>query len=387
MTTPLAIVRKKIAPLASMTYTPQPLKCKSWPTWRQCAAWIRFVVPLLALSVVGCQSVVYKASNLPPEFRAAPVNNLESLDLTQIKGKSIRRDQIYDGDMLEITVVSGDFEEEPDVWRSRVVENGFAELPLIGPVRLSGLTIIEAQRAIQEASRQRQVFLRPTVSVAIAERRVHRVTVTGGVEAPGEYELPVGESNLMAALIASGGLSAAAGREVEIRGSAPSPAPGMLTSYQEDAVPRAAAHTRVDLFDAAARGTGDYPLADGAVVHVRKQPTRYVQVIGVIGNKQIEVPPNREFRLLDAIAQAGGPRYSPWVSNRITVIRQLPNSNKTITIRLSLRKAKHDGRENILLASGDVVSVDENAATFTLGTMQGLVGVGASAVTSAAALP
>ncbi|MCH7728330.1 MAG: hypothetical protein IH991_17910 [Planctomycetes bacterium] len=89
-------------------------------------------------------------------------------------------------------------------------------------------------------------------------------------------------------------------------------------------------------------------------------------------------------RLLEAIAQAGGTRYSPWITDKVEVVRQVPGSDATITIKVSLREAKRRGEANILLAAGDIISVEENVITFTLSTLGSLVGIGTTAARGAA---
>jgi hypothetical protein len=110
-------------------------------------------------------------------------------------------------------------------------------------------------------------------------------------------------------------------------------------------------------------------------------PARTVRVIGVIGDKFIDVPAGRNLRLLDALALAGGQTYSHWISNRVDVIRRIPDKNETIRIRTTIRAAKKNNTDNILLSPNDIVSVEENLATFALSTLGGLSGMSMAART------
>ena len=51
------------------------------------------------------------------------------------------------------------------------------------------------------------------------------------------------------------------------------------------------------------------------------------------------------------------------VANKIYVIRRVPGATEAKVIRVGLNKAKFDAQENIRLAAGDVVSVEQTLAT------------------------
>jgi polysaccharide export outer membrane protein len=86
---------------------------------------------------------------------------------------------------------------------------------------------------------------------------------------------------------------------------------------------------------------------------------------------------DQELRLLDAIALAGG--CSLGVADKIHIVRQVPNRADPVLIETSIKEAKRDGAANILLAAGDVVSVEETPVTFVVGTIRDFVGFGFSA--------
>jgi protein involved in polysaccharide export with SLBB domain len=259
-----------------------------------------------------------------------------------------------------------------------------------------------AADAIREESMRRDIYRNPTVSLAFVRRVVCRVTVDGAVVKPGTYELAAGTSTLAAALAAAGGLTKEATQFVEIQNPAsnglpPGPArPGETAVHQvgnpatgEGLAPRTGdGLVRVDLSGAlrnrGANGSVNHYLRDGAVVTVVKTPQRYVTVMGQTGiNKVLPLAPERETRLLDALAEVGGPKYSMWIADKVKVIRRVPDSDDTITIVASMRGAKKNNRENLLLASGDVVSVEENPLTFTMDTVSRILGMGVTATQAA----
>ena len=102
------------------------------------------------------------------------------------------------GDRLTIVVfdekqLSGDF---------FVDGGGGVLLPVVGSVRISGLTLAEAQELIQKQFAD-GVLVRPSVSVRIKEYRP--IFVTGVVKRPGSYRFILGEL-VKAAIAAAGGV-------------------------------------------------------------------------------------------------------------------------------------------------------------------------------------
>ena len=66
------------------------------------------------------------------------------------------------------------------------------------------------------------------------------------------------------------------------------------------------------------------------------------------------------------------------IADKVHVIRMLPGQSDPSMIIASVRQAKN-GSENIRLAAGDVVSVEETPTTFVVGTIREFVGFGFSA--------
>jgi polysaccharide export outer membrane protein len=312
-------------------------------------------------------------------------------------GAVIQNEVIFPGDTLQIGIVTGGAEDHAEPWELRVDENGKVDVPLVGLVPIGGLNLLEAENMIGAAGMQRRVFRKPTVRVTVSQRRVNRVTVTGAVNKPDTYELPDASSHLAAALLAAGGLSEHADHMVEIHQPA-APGLGVLepakmkrptvaqSAWLGGNAPASAKPNTVmvDLVDAVETARGAHYLHDGSIVTVRRRPDRIVHLIGLTGNRAINLPPNRNVRVLDALAQAGGPQYSYWIADNVKVIRAVPRGDETVSIKVSIRGAKRNGNENILLKSGDIVSVEENVITFTLGTLGQLIGIGTTAATGAA---
>jgi polysaccharide export outer membrane protein len=108
---------------------------------------------------------------------------------------------------------------------------------------------------------------------------------------------------------------------------------------------------------------------------VREQDPRMIQVIGLVRKpEQFEIKPDKELRLLDAIALANGRTME--IADKVHIIRQLDGMKEPAVIAASVRAAKGGGPDNLLLAAGDIVSVEETPLTFTYGTINHVIRFG-----------
>lgn len=353
---------------------------------------------LLVVFASGCQQGMYNATSLPQELAVRPLVDTSLLDLARLSSNSSSSQRINPGDQLSVTVVTGAEDEAPSAWPVRIADDGTARIPLVGVVHLAGQDLQTAQAVISNASIERGVYHQPTVSLTVDERRSNRITVMGAVEEPGEYELSSPNSDLLTAIGMAGGLTEFADTIVEIsqppvtyrRPQKPSPTKdgketdeqiaqvgyqSPLASQPELMVGKAE-RGQVDLVRATASPPpSGFPLRDGSVVIVRKRPSRFVHVMGLVNRpNQFELPSNQNIRVLDAIAMAGGRTYT--LADRVFVVRPIPYSTKPALIEVSVKDAKESNSANILLADGDVVSVEETPLTLMLGVLNQFVRFG-----------
>ena len=109
-------------------------------------------------------------------------------------------------DLLEISV----FEDEKLNKTVRVSSQGNINFPLLGVVRVKGLTAGELEREIRDLLAEKY-FQDPNVSVFIKEYRNQRISIIGAVEKPGVYEVS-GQKTVLDLLAISGGLKEDAGQ-------------------------------------------------------------------------------------------------------------------------------------------------------------------------------
>lgn len=343
--------------------------------------------------LAGCSHVDYQAHRLPLDMQATVGARQTPLDLSQLARRAYQSDRIYHGDTLELTIASGLEQQPPRPMPVRVDEDGTVKLPLVGSVPLAGLTLTEAEQVIRQTSVTRQIYREPHVSLALQQRQTVAVRVVGAVQKPGVYEVPAIGGDLLAALVAAGGLAEEAGQMVDIRHPSPaspgaSGAGNVTSAFVEPASDGQAVqpasysagsprYVRVNLHQLGPRSDADLHVEDGSVVMVHTRPTQRVHVMGLVRKPDAyEIPEDGRLRVLDAIALAGGTTLS--MANKVHVIRQLPQREKPVVIGLSLSQAKYDGRSNLLLQAGDVVSVEETPTTFVVDTVRSFIRFGFS---------
>lgn len=109
-------------------------------------------------------------------------------------------------DLIEISV----FEEERLNKTVRVSSQGNITLPLLGVLRVKGLTANELEKEIRELLAEK--YLQdPNVTVFIKEYRSQRISVIGAVEKPGIFDI-TGQKAILDMLAMAGGLKDEAGQ-------------------------------------------------------------------------------------------------------------------------------------------------------------------------------
>jgi polysaccharide biosynthesis/export protein len=149
-------------------------------------------------------------STTEPSIVAAPPAN-EHSDQTVTGLATPSGLVIGSGDDLEVTVYGA-----PDLsGHMRVSANGNISIPLIGYVRLAGLSSSEAEGKIEAQLRDKNVVNDPQVTVYVKEYGSSGISVAGEVAKPGSYS-PLGPHRLFDVLQAAGGPTDKAANKVII---------------------------------------------------------------------------------------------------------------------------------------------------------------------------
>jgi polysaccharide biosynthesis/export protein len=139
-------------------------------------AFLRAIVaPFLALLLVSAPA----HAQAPAEYRLSP------------------------GDVVRITVY-----QSPDLsLETRIGEAGTISYPLLGSVRLGGLGVTQAEKAIADGLRSGNFLRQPQVSLLVVQVRGSQVSVLGQVGRPGRYPVETADMRLSDLLATAGGIA------------------------------------------------------------------------------------------------------------------------------------------------------------------------------------
>ena len=117
-------------------------------------------------------------------------------------------------DLLRIDI----YQEDDLRTMSRVDAKGNVNLPLVSEVNVVGLTITEAQKAVENAYRDGRYLRNPQVTINVEAYASREVSIQGQVRSPGRYPLPIETSMTVLELVtrAGGFTDTAKGTEVRI---------------------------------------------------------------------------------------------------------------------------------------------------------------------------
>ena len=189
------------------------------------------------------------------------------------------------GDVIRVQVF-----QNPDLTvEARVSESGVISYPLLGALRIGGLSPTAVERLISERLKSGNFLQNPQVTVNIVQFRSQQVSVLGNVNKPGRYPLETTGMRLSEVLSLAGGVAPTGADEVVLitrRGG---------TSQRVE----------VDLVDLFASGdvSKDPGLLAGDVLYVNRAPNFYIY--GQV-NRPGMYTLERGMTLAQAIAKGGG---------------------------------------------------------------------------------
>jgi polysaccharide export outer membrane protein len=248
------------------------------------------------------------------------------------------------GDDLEIAVYGA-----PDLsGHMRVSANGNISIPLIGYVRIAGLSNSEAEAAIEAQLREKRVVNDPQVSVYVKEYGSSGISVAGEVAKPGFYSA-VGPHRLLDVLEAAGGPTDKAANKVILshRGQKD------VTTLSLSKNPAEMAASNIDL------QPGDTVIVPRAgIVYVLGEVTRPG---GYVLNSTGGIT------VLQVVAVAGGPTHVA-SAGKTRLLRKTENGfqEQRIDLKKLLRGQVHDvsvGDEDILYIPSSAIKTALNASS------------------------
>lgn len=301
----------------------------------------------LGMLVAGCASTGPSKENLLA--RASVSKSSEQVGSVALNSKIISATAQEDGAAGDYVIGAGDLlvisaldVSEMEKVKVRVGAEGFMRLPLLGTVKVKGLTAHQLEGELADLLGQKYLY-DPQVSVFIEEYRSQRIAVLGEVNKPGVYE--VTERRTLTDMLAlAGGLSKDADQVVYIL--------------------RKSAGTATD-----PSASGDLIKVDLEQLLTRLDPSMNVKVSS---GDMVSVPKSGEFLLGGAVKKPGpyplkgkltvdqavyfgeALREDADLTN-IEVLRV--NESKNEIFNINLEQLKREGKPALAIQKNDVVFV------------------------------
>jgi polysaccharide biosynthesis/export protein len=242
-------------------------------------------------------------------------------------------------DLVEVRV----FETQELNGSLRVSEDGDVTLPLVGNVKIAGLTEGEAAQRIKGVLEEK-VLQRASVSVQVQEYRSKPISVIGAVRQPGNLAF-AGRWTLLEALTAAGGLSDAHGSVIHVLRRAENGLTDQVSIRADELLVRA--DPRVNI-----------PIFPGDLINVPGEIEVTVFCLGEVEKPgPVAFKSSQRISLLTAIAQAGG--LTDRASRKIGIKRTDANG-KTTEIAVDYKQILAGKASDIELQPGDVIVIKES---------------------------
>jgi polysaccharide biosynthesis/export protein len=303
---------------------------------RNCYIIMAFVIYFISC-LPGCSHKQQTTSAIVKQYAATPAKNDEITRLNDqmfaaAKMNTDPSDYLLGaGDLLQITV----FESKELNTTVRVSSRGHVTLPLLGQIKVKGLTAREAEIEIEKAY-QSKYIKDPHVSVFVKEHMSKRVTLVGQFKQPGTYEYP-SQQTLLDVMALAGGLTDKAGNMVQVR--------------RHDVRPGEPNVLVIDLDRLIKSGQTDLNVSINGGDIIFAPEAGHFFVDGAVRNAG-SYPIREKLRLREALVTAGGIR--PWgLKDSVVLIRDVDGKGrKGIEIDLN-----DPDNQQIEIKDGDIIVV------------------------------
>jgi len=245
-------------------------------------------------------------------------------------------------DILDITVYE---EDDLSLKGVRISADGFISFPLIGRMKVAGLTTSEIEKRISNRLAQGQFIIDAQVSVMVVDYRSKQVMVLGPVNNPGSYPLKARERAIDAISRAGGMLSGQDSNQMMI-----------IRTENPDTEQEKKIVIRIDL--AALLHEGDQQsnllLMDRDLLYIPKAEPFYI--IGEVQKPGSFSYDKKEITLVEAISMAGG--FNEWAErNKTQIVRMEDGIEKIIKVRVDAITEDGQKGQDIRIRPGDVIVV------------------------------
>lgn len=241
------------------------------------------------------------------------------------------------GDLLDVEVFNT---PELSVLKARIDQDGGISLPVLGNVKVAGLTPAQANAYIEQRLRDAQIMSSPSVTILVIEYASRGVDVLGQVRLPGIYMF-LGPHTLYDALAAAGGVLATQGSTITV-------------THHED--PGHPVVVNVGAPDFAALESSTV-VQSGDVVEVGRAPSIYV-VGDVLHSGQFPITNGKPITALEALALAEGPNKTARLT-KAAIVRKTATGVQLIPI--DLHQVEKATLADPVMLTDDVLVIPRNA--------------------------
>lgn len=223
--------------------------------------------------------------------------------------------------------------DEPDLAANvRILKSGHASFPLIGSVKVGGLSVSSATNKITDLYKK-DYLVSPKVTLTVNDYAAEYVSVTGAVNSPGQVPIPTSGLDLSTAIASAGGLAQNANtNKIQlVRAS------GGTTTFSKAHVDGSHGKTHLS--------PGDRIVVDSSAFIGKS-----VSVLGQVKKPgQVPFPVDGKLSLTSAIALAGGLDI---YANQ----KKISVNRKGRIYMLDFKKLSAGGTDDFMLQPDDVVT-------------------------------
>jgi protein involved in polysaccharide export with SLBB domain len=373
--------------------------------------------------VTGCQSSIPSESLIPAQevLNAAccKPDTTEQINFLALRQTPPEEYTLGKGDTLGIYIqgVTGDKDTPPPVnfpddpgaqpglgYPVPIRDDGYISLPLVAPIRVSGLTLADAERRIADAyTKDKEILLEGNekIIVTLMQRRTYNVLVIredidngnqvnslnrnqvflpqSGTTETASIQLPAGENDVLHALSETGGMPGERARnEILIfRGGQSGDVDSLVKEVNAPGGFRTMGGDDANLIRIpveAERGQfpnlseEDITLYDGDVVYIKGREEEVFYTGGLLDGGRFPLPRDYNLDVLEAIAIAGGSvagsagssgigrASSILPATQITILRKCGCEQQAIDV--DLRYALADPSERVIIQPGDLIVLE-----------------------------
>jgi polysaccharide export outer membrane protein len=250
----------------------------------------------------------------------------------------------------------------------RVDAEGFLDLPVVGRIRVAGLTV----RALEEliTNRLREFIVEPTVSITVVQFRNEPIFMVGAFRAPGIYPLQ-GRRTLVEMLTAAGGLAPNASRRIRVsrrQEYGPIPLPNAIVDEEKKT-----SYVEVSILALAEsiNSPDDLILQAYDVVSVERAERVYVSG-NVTRPGALELGERDYISVTQAISEAGGFAQFAQVG-KVRVLRPVMGTTRRAQLEIDLQRILAGKDNDFPLMPNDVLFVPRaDSRAFFVPALQGM---------------